>query len=212
MNKLAMRTFWGLLLIAGGIVLFLENLNLISFGGLIWSPLIGLASLGFLSVYVQDRQHWWALIPGFVLLATSVTILLTEVFPGRFELAGGVVILGGIGLAFLVVFLTNRENWWAVIPAGVLFTLAAVTGLSQALQGVEIGGVFFLGLGLTFALVGVLPTPQGKMRWAFIPSGVLLLIGLVILAAGSNLINMIWPAVLILGGLFLIFRALRSRR
>jgi hypothetical protein len=69
-----------------------------------------------------------------------------------------------------------------------------------------------LGLGLTFALVGLVPTPEGQMRWAFIPAVILTIIGLLILVALSSLINYIWAVALIAGGLIIILRAFRTRR
>jgi len=112
----------------------------------------------------------------------------------------------------LAVYATNRENWWAIIPAGVMVTLAVVSFLDQFFAGFETGGIFFLGLGLTFGLVAILPGPRGEMRWAFIPAGVLFLIGLVLLAALTSLVNYIWPVALILVGLYFIFRTFLLHR
>jgi len=78
-------------------------------------------------------------------------------------------------------------------------------------QRVETGGIFFIGLGLTFALVGLLPAPRGRMRWAFIPALVLLVMGLLIFAAAEQFINYLWPVALILVGLYLVFRTFRPR-
>jgi hypothetical protein len=49
------------------------------------------------------------------------------------------------------------------------------------------------------------------MRWAFVPAGVLLLIGILMTAALTQVINFVWPLALILAGLFLVLRAFRSR-
>lgn len=206
------RTLWGLLLVAGGIVFLLQNLGILTFGDLFWGVLLGIGGIGFLSVYFADRQNWWSLIPGIVLLAVAVIIFLNTLFPTLVGVWGGVIILGGIGLAFLLVYASNPENWWALIPAGVMVTLAAVTLFDQFLSGFETGGIFFLGLGLTFGIIAILPNPHSEMRWAFIPAGVLTLIGLVLLAALSSLVNYIWPVVLILFGLFFIFRTFLYHR
>jgi len=90
------------------------------------------------------------------------------------ETLGGVLFLAAIGLAFWVIYFTKRELWWAVIPGGAMFTLALVAGLESVFEGAEMGGVFFLGLGLTFVLLYFVPTPQGRMKWALIPAAVLL--------------------------------------
>lgn len=206
------RTLWGLLLIAGGMVFLLQNLGVLTFGDVFWGVLLGVGGIGFLSVYFTDRRNWWPLIPGIILLVLGVVIILDTLFPGLSGIWSGVVILGGIGLAFLAVYANNRENWWAIIPAGVMVTLAAVSFLDQYLTGLETGGIFFLGLGLTFGLVAILPNLKGEMRWAFIPAGILFLIGLVMMAAVSSLVNYIWPLALILLGLFFIFRTFIFRR
>jgi len=68
--------------------------------------------------------------------------------------------------------------------------------------GIGSGSLFFLGLGLTFLLVAVLPNPFGKMQWAFIPAAVLVVMGALLGSqATAGLIGYIWPAVLIIIGL-----------
>ena len=121
----------------------------------------------------------------------------------------GTLFLAGIGLSFWVVYIANRAQWWAVIPAGVLTTLSAVTLLSRQITGSAIGGVFFVGLGLTFVLVALLPSPQGKMGWAFIPAGILLVMGVFLIGALTALTNYVWALALIAVGVWLLFRALR---
>jgi hypothetical protein len=120
--------------------------------------------------------------------------------------------MGGIGLAFLIVFLMNTENWWALIPAGSLFSIALAIGLNQILTGLEIGGVFLIGLGFTFGVVGFVPTPQGRMRWALIPALILIVVGFLVLIAASNLISYLWPLGLIALGGLIIYSVIRSRQ
>src|SRR3990170_1994940 len=205
MRWLTSRTLWGFLLIAGGIVFLLENLRIFQVGGLFWAALLGIGGLGFLSVFLADRQHWWAIIPGVTLLAVATIVFLDTAFPNIPGDWGGTIVLGGIGLAFVLVYLVNQENWWAIIPAGVMVSLAFMTLIDQIFPGIESsGGFFLLGLGLTFALVAILPNPQGSMRWAFIPAGVLLVVGLLVTAALTPLVNYAWPVVLILAGLYLV--------
>jgi len=212
MKKVESRILWGVLLIAGGILFLMDSLGVIAVGAVVWPVLIGIASLVFLFIFVSAPRHtWWAAIPGFVLLGLTGTILLEELAPAIGAVWGGSLFLGGIGLAFWVVYLVNAENWWAIIPGGVLLTLAVVAGLSEGLEGLETGGIFFFGLGLTFALLALLPTPGGGLTWAIIPAIVLLVMGALITAAAAELINYLWPAVLIAGGLYLLVRAFGSR-
>ena len=121
----------------------------------------------------------------------------------------GAIFLGLLGVAFLLVYAFHRDNWWAVIPGGVLLTLAGVTLIPG--EGVLAGGLFFLGLAVTFGLVYILPKPSGRLTWALYPAGILFLIGVLVVLGASNLINYVWPLVLLIAGGFVIYRALRKR-
>ena len=211
MNRwLESRIFWGVLLILGGVMFLLQNLGFFEIGGLFWSLLLGLAGVFFLSLFFQNRANWWALIPGFTLLSVAALIAVGYLFPRLSEALGGVIILGGIGLSFLVIYIVQRENWWAIIPAGVMLTLASIS-LLENVASLETPGIFFLGLGLTFALVALLPTNEGRQRWAWIPATVLLLMGMFIMLAAGQWIGYLWPVALILVGGYLILRTLRPQ-
>jgi hypothetical protein len=102
--------------------------------------------------------------------------------------------------------------WWAIIPAGVLISLATMVGLDAYIPGTDTSGIFLIGLGLTFALVALLPNPQGHMWWAWIPAGALVLIGLILTATAGKMFIYVWPLALILGGGILIYFTLRPRK
>ncbi len=215
-RRFDLRIAWGVFLMAAGALALLQNFNILTGAlNLLWAFLLGLAGVFFLYAYVSNRSNWWALIPGIILLALTALVALGVTAPALAEAWGGPLFLGGIGLSFWAVYLANREHWWAIIPGGVLVTLAVVASMETVFQRteqrVETGGIFFAGLGLTFALVGLLPTARGRMRWAFIPALVLLLMGLLIFAAAEQLINYLWPLALILAGLYLVFRTFRPR-
>jgi len=140
--------------------------------------ILGIGGLAFLSVFLTDREHWWALFPAFGLFLGGSIIFLEQAYPWLSDDFGGVIALGGIGLVFLLIFITNIKNWWALIPAGVLLSLAVML-----LLGFESGGVFLIGLGLTFGVLGFVPTEHGRMRWAFIPAVVLILVGIFVTLA-----------------------------
>jgi hypothetical protein len=212
MKIFSSRIAWGLLLIIGGLLFLLENLNILSISGLFWAILFALAGVAFISTFLADRSAWWAIIPGVIFLSLGGMLGMSVLAPGLADLWGGAFFLGGISLAFWLVYLADRRNWWAIIPAGVLATIALIAGLGEVAPGMELGGLFFLGIGLTFALLGVLPNTGTNMRWAFIPAGIMIVFGLLITAAAVNLINYIWPALLILAGLFLLLRTYIYRR
>jgi len=205
------RIFWGLILIIGGLLLLLDTLGIFDGGDLFWTIVTVVVALLFLSVFATNQDHWWALIPGTIFLAISAMIGLNAFLPGFSEKnLNFIILLGGVALSFLLVYLVEKSNWWAIIPMGVIATIAVVASMDKNTTTlVSSGGVFFLGLGATFILVAVLPTPNGPMRWAWIPGIILGLIGLILLMAVEEYINYIWPIGLILGGLFLVVRAFR---
>jgi hypothetical protein len=210
MKKFDLRILWGGLLILVGGLFFMQELDLVpNVWGFIWSLLFGIAGCVFLYAFWLDRTHWWPLIPGLGLLSLGVLLAIDEFLPGVSWT--GAIFLGGIGVSFWLIYLTNREQWWAVIPGGVLLTLSLVAGLDPILSGDAGGGIFMLGLGFTFCLVGLIPTPQGKMRWAFIPAVVLLLIGTFLISSLLPLWNVIWPVALIILGVYFILRNFLSR-
>jgi hypothetical protein len=213
MRRWEVRGVGGGLLIAVGVLFLLQNLGFL--GGslaLLWALLFAAGGVVFLYVLLTDRANWWAVFPGFALLSLAGTIALDRFVPWVGGNWGGALFLGGIGLAFWVLYFINREHWWAVIPGGVLFTLALVTGLSSVFEGLEVSGVFFLGLGLTFGLLSLVPTPEGRMKWALIPAAVLLVMGLLVTAAATAILDYLWPVALILVGVYVIFRTLAPRR
>jgi hypothetical protein len=210
---LSSRLLWGMVLIVGGTLLLLDTFGIIKGGALFWTVIAAFVGVLFWVLYLSDHNHWWALIPGTIFLAVSATIGLNAFLPDFSESSlNGAVILGGIALSFLLIYLVERRNWWAIIPAGIMITLAIVSVVAESTTGIETGGVFFLGLGLTFLLVEVLPTPYGQMRWAWIPAGILGLFGIVLLASRQDLINYIWPSALVLAGIFLIIRSFHLTR
>jgi predicted permease len=212
MRRVEWRVLVGILLVAVGALLLLQTLGIFRFvWDFVWSILFLAGGVAFLVAFLGREEDWWAVIPGMALLGIGALIGLSII--GLGEIIGGAVFLGALSLSFWLVYLRRRENWWAVIPGGVLLTLAVVAGLEQVVPWAETGGLFFVGLALTFGAVYLLPTPQGRMTWALIPAAVLLVVGLVVVLATSTVLQYLWPAVLILFGGFLVLRALlRSQR
>jgi hypothetical protein len=213
MKWLGSRTFWGLLFILGGFLFLLQELDVFQGADIFWGVMLGLIGLLFLSGFVGNRASWWVLIPGISLLGLAANSIVGAVLPGdAADILEGLLVLGGIGLSFWAVYLVSPGNWWAIIPGGVLVTLAVVASLESAYSEKDMGGVFFLGLGITFALVAFLPNPHGQMKWAYIPSVVLVVIGLVVMASSFPIVKYLWPVALILVGLYVLLRAFGFRR
>lgn len=210
MRRLDPRLIFGLLLIGGGLIYLLHNLGLIHWGNLVWGAAAAVAGVIFLAIVARDRGMWWALIPGLSLLGAAGLVALDYLAPTLAAQWGGPLFLGAIGLSFWLIYALDRALWWAIIPGGVLVTLALVAGLDNR-EGLQTGGIFFLGLGATFLLVGVAPNPHGQQRWAFVPAAVLLVLGLLLMVGFVAAINYLWPLALIVAGLFWLLRAFRPR-
>lgn len=212
MKWLESRILWGSLLVVGGVVFLLQNLDILPLGDLFWSFLFALAGVFFLSIFGQNRANYWSLIPGGTLISIAILVMLNRLLPELAGTWGGAIILGGIGLSFLAIYLVERANWWALIPMGVMATLALVAGLDEAQVGIETGAIFFIGLGVTFGLVALSSGRQGDLRWAWLPAVVLLAMGVLLLATAQDLIRYAWPLALILVGGYLALRALRGNQ
>lgn len=211
MERVPWRVVGGVLLVLVGALLLLQQLNIFTFvWDLAWTVLFLAGSFVFLSLYVGRPDNWWAAIPGMALLGLGAVIGLSIL--GLDNVLGGSVFLGALALGFGLVYLRDRRHWWAVIPGGVLLTLALVAGIDQIFPAVETGGLFFLGLALTFLLVYLVPVSGERMTWALIPAAVLFVIGVIVTMATSSLLRLVWPAVLIVVGLYLVYRAFWARR
>lgn len=205
------RFLWGLLLLAIGIIVLLQNLNLFKF---IWSLLwIGVLVVGgafFVATFLGSRANWWAIIPGTALWGLAMTVGIKQVFPWLGDRLGGAILMILLAQGFGMVYLRERNHWWAIIPGGVLLTIAVVMLTEMFLSRTQTGGLFLLGLGATFGLVYLLPTSQGRMHWASIPAIVLVIIGLFIIFVNAQTLRIIWPLAIILTGIWLLIQAGRS--
>ncbi|HMQ30411.1 MAG TPA: hypothetical protein PKD53_06755 [Chloroflexaceae bacterium] len=195
----------GLVAVAAGALWLLANLGVYQIPDLFGGALAALGGAAFLGVYFRNRERWWAIIPGVILLAMGAVIFLAV--NGQEEWAG-VLTLGGVGLAFVGVLLARRDFWWAVIPAGALLSLSALVYAEEVLGVAEPAAVLFLGLGATFGLLALVRVGERRMRWPLFPAAFLGLFGALFLVGRPDLINLFWPVALILGGLYY---ALRGR-
>ncbi len=196
MSEQSKRILLGVLLVVAGGVFLLQQLLDIPVGGLFIALLFIVAGCVFLYFLLKDREKWWLVIPGFTLIGIGTLIAMDKLFPqlaGRF---GGSVFLAAVALSFLAVHILKPSQWWPIIPAGILLTLALVAGLN--LNGMANGGLLFLGIGATFTVLGLLPVGKTE-KWPWIPAGICLLLGMVLFAGSGALVNSFMGWVLALG-------------
>ena len=106
----------GLLIILGG-VLLVETL--VGLSEWVWIAALAVCGLGVFGLYLTDTTQWWMLIPAYVLcgIAALVAFITLDILHDTFI---ATFVLTVIALPFLFVFLRNREQWWALIPGGIV--------------------------------------------------------------------------------------------
>ena len=202
MKRFDFRILVGAALILGGLLMLLDQPGILKGAvDLFWAGVLAIAAAIFLFWFFSDRSKWWAAIPGFSLAGLAAASLLLNRIGW-----GGLAFLGGIGLGFWAVYFSGRARWWAIIPGGVLLTLGVTSVMGEAFGVMDSGGVFFVGLGLTFVLVALL----AKMKWAFIPAAVLLLLGFFLGTPFVGVMEYIWIGVLLAAGVILVASAVRK--
>lgn len=174
--------------------------------------LYGIAlSFGLVFLF-NRRRNWWALVPAGVLLFAGTFPLLDSLAVSE-EIIGMFASLF-IGLIFLSAFLFWRNNWWALIPAG-LFVSAGLTAGASTLRLIpELmervpPAIFFGGLALTFLAIWLQRLQQNA--WARYPAAGLAVAAVVVLIFGEATGTFIGPLALLALGIWLLFRAVRPR-
>ncbi|MCX6071790.1 MAG: hypothetical protein NTU91_13205 [Chloroflexi bacterium] len=213
MENMRVRLAAGVLLVAAGVLVLLQNLNIIRGGlSLLWSLCFLAGGAIFTYLYFKDRAHWWTIIPGFTLLGIGGLILLTLALPRIGDTLGTTLLLSAMGASFFVIYANRREQWWPIIPGGVLITVAISTLLEDLLRpAFDTGSLILIGLGVTFLLVYLLSPSTKRMTWALWPAGILAAIGLFIGISTSPLMAYVGPLALLAVGIYLVYRAVSSR-
>lgn len=184
MTRQSKHSSIGLALILLGALALLGNLGLFGgLGGLVGALLLAGAGAFLLRYQQREPRQLWAFIVSFAFFGLALAAISGPL--------GGSYFLLMFAAGFALVFRRDARQWWALIPAGVLATLALVSGLETLLRPFDAGPVFFLGLAATFGLV----YRQGQ-RWAVYPA-----IAALVLALLSTSFTGSWLLPLVLLGL-----------
>ncbi len=207
------RAIFGVLLILAGVLLIGQEFGIIGGG---WDEIMlglafGAGSFFFATMFLVDRSRWWAALVAFIFLGLAASQLIEVFLPSASGSIIGGTFLGLTGLGFLAIYFLDRTMWWAIIPAGVLVSLTAVTIVEDipTVSGFESGGLLFLGLGLTFLVLYFLPVQGSRLTWAIYPALSLLVFGILIGFAELEAWAIIWPSMIIVAGLAFIIGAFR---
>jgi len=206
------RNWWAL--IPGALMLFLALTTLLvdSIGGeWIGSLFLFLIALSFLVVYLNNRNHTWALLVAYIMGVLSIAPAMSA---GGGDTAAyfGSVFLFAVALPFFVLYFRSIENWWAIIPAGVMTTLAVIAGAAIAgwirdeAQGGYANAVLMFGLAATFAVVWL----RHAREWAK-PVTIVLAALAVASVFFASYTEIFWPLAIIAAGIYLLYNSMRPK-
>lgn len=204
MNSQTKQTLtWGGLLIFFGVMGLVQTVT--DFNEWVWVVVLSVAGLIILGVYLTDRSQWALLIPVYVMwtVAGLITLITLEILRDE---AIATYVLTIIALPFLVLFLRNRTQQWALIPAYVLLAVGIMVGLIGAgvLNDLLIPSYVMFAIAIPFLVVYA---RNPRQRWPLIPGGILAVIGVSFLVAEAALVYVL-PAGLIIAGIWIVARQL----
>jgi hypothetical protein len=165
-----------------------------------------------------------ALIGGLILIFGGLLALAGQFVPESWGLSFGLLVLLGLGVAFLLAGILTREAGW-FIPGGILSGIGAGVALVDGplarlipaglVPGDE-GGLFMLAFAGGWFLITVMTAlfAEETHWWPLIPGSIFALIGLAagfgsIFASALDLIGRAWPLALIAVGIVILARARR---
>lgn len=207
-----LRNWWAL--IPGGLMTFLALTTLLvnSTRGDEWVGALFLfvIALSFFIVYLNNRARIWALIVAYISGVLGIAPIMAS--GGESAAYYGSVFLFATALPFFVLYFRNKNNWWAIIPAGALTVIAIIAAFAIAglIRNGNEGGyanAFLMGgLAATFAVVWL----RHEKAWAKIVTIVLaaLAVASVFFVSYSQIF---WPVAIILAGIYLLYTALRPK-
>jgi len=193
MKKNTESIYWGVLLILAALAVLAQKLGYIDFSHIsntFWTwVFVGVAVVFFLRYLFSKLKEWGFLFPATIF--TALAFIVTYADRGvKGEFLGSLIFIA-VAIPFIVAFLTNiKTNWWALIPAFACSVLAFIINYASSIRGEWIGALVMFSIGLPFLLVFLVNRSQ---RWAIIPGGILVAIGLISLASMAGQ----WVAMLV---------------
>jgi hypothetical protein len=191
MNASLRNNFWiGVILIVVGAVALAGNLGWLSTLGNLPGFVLFAAIAAFAFTRRRDGFGWW------IVSAVFSGLALATILPNPWD---DFALLGLLGSGFLLTYRDNPARWWAVIPGGVLLSLALTALVEGSTSAGTSGAVFLGGMALTFFALTRLPLrPQ---PWGIFPAAALGLLAILSLTAAMSWLI---PAGLILAGVVLL--------
>ncbi|HUF00396.1 MAG TPA: hypothetical protein VMN99_14155 [Anaerolineales bacterium] len=147
--------FWGLLLIgAGGVALAQQMGYIDQFSDpQVWIWVFAIVSLlAFINYALSGWKQWGWLFPTGVFGGLALIVALAEANVDSAAVASPLFF--GLLIPFVAAYFTDRvQNWWALIPGGVMLFLALTTLLVDSTGGEWVGALFLFMIALSFLVV-----------------------------------------------------------
>jgi hypothetical protein len=198
--------FVGIAMMVSGALLLAVNFGVVPASPFVLARVLGILCMvaGLVFLFFTGAGGWltWFLIPAGVLFTIGVVTLVLGAGMFMSPLAA-VGTAAGFGVTFVAVFLTRRNHWWALIPAGAFLGMAlwAFAGSRFPVIGWHPVPVVF-SVGLSFFSIYFSAIQKGRMRWC-------LLVGALLVAAALGYLLALllarwlalWPLALVIAGL-----------
>ena len=179
MKNRILAIFWGLVMIAAGVVFVLDetgivNLDLLSKN--IWAAVFATMSVFFFITYfLHSTRDWGWLFPACILGSIALIMFIEGTALGN--LLSGAPVLIAVAVPFLVAFIQNpKTNWWTLLPAWIMTVISVIVLFADNMSGGLIGSLVLYSIALPFLVVFLWNRQQ---RWALIPFAVLSVVGLI---------------------------------
>jgi hypothetical protein len=197
--------FVGFAMIVSGLFFLLVNFKVIPVSDFVVPRVLGILFImgGLLFLFFTGAGGWlsWFVIPAGLLITGGVVTLIlgTTMF---LSLASASLLSVGVGVTFLSVFLSRRNHWWALIPAGALIGLAGWIEIGSLVPLLGPHPVFLVfAVGASFLVVYVYSVQKRRMRWSLFVGLIIVFLSFcyllaLLLARWSRL----WPVALLLAG------------
>jgi hypothetical protein len=197
---------WGGALILVGVLLLVNQFYELS--PWVWVVFLAAAGLGAFGLYLTDRADWSLLLTTYVLWAIAALIALVtwEVLQDEGVAVFAILV---VAVPFLAIYVRDRTQWWALIPAYVMLAVAVMVGLIGlgVLDDLLVPAYVLFAVALPFFVIYARDRAQW---WALIPGGILAVIGVSFLIAEAAFLYIVAFA-LVLVGAWLLVRALARR-
>jgi hypothetical protein len=198
--------FVGIAMMVCGILLLAVNFGLVPASPFVLARVLGILSMaaGLVFLFFTGAGGWltWFVIPAGVLGTLGVVTLVLGA--GMFRTAvTAEMTAAGFGLTFLAVFLTRRNQWWTLIPAGAFLGLAlwGFVGSLFAVIGWHPVPVV-LGVGLSFFAIYLSAIQKRRMRWCLLAGSLVVAASFIYLLALLLVRWMnLWPLALVVAGI-----------